>query len=67
MDGRAMVEKLMPMRPGLRVVYMSGYTGSTHRELLDPGAVLLPKPLTRAVLLRKVREALSTPAEVTTK
>jgi CheY-like chemotaxis protein len=67
MDGRAMVEKLMPMRPGLRVVYMSGYTGSTHRELLDPDAVLLPKPLTRAVLLRKVREALSTPAEVTTK
>jgi two-component system cell cycle sensor histidine kinase/response regulator CckA len=67
MDGRAMVEKLMPMRPGLRVVYMSSYTGSTHRELLDPGAVLLPKPLTRAVLLRKVREALGTPAEVTTK
>jgi two-component system cell cycle sensor histidine kinase/response regulator CckA len=67
MDGRALVEKLMPMRPGLRVVYMSGYTGSTHRELLDPGAVLLPKPLTRAVLLRKVREALGTPAEVTTK
>jgi two-component system, cell cycle sensor histidine kinase and response regulator CckA len=67
MDGRALVEKLMPMRPGLRVVYMSGYTGSTHRELLDPGAVLLPKPLTRAVLLRKVREALGTPVEVTTK
>jgi hypothetical protein len=34
------------------------YTGSTHRELLDPGAVLLPKPLTRAVQLRKVRDAL---------
>ncbi|HEY4742636.1 MAG TPA: ATP-binding protein [Candidatus Acidoferrales bacterium] len=61
MDGRELVAKLMPMRPGLRVVYMSGYTGSTHRELLDPGAVLLPKPLSRMVLLRKVREALATP------
>ena len=65
MDGRALVEKLMPMRPGLRVIYMSGYTGSTHRELLDPDAVLLAKPLTRAVLLRKLREVLESPAEVT--
>ena len=67
MDGRALVDKLMPMRPDLRVVYMSGYTGSTHRELLDPDAMFLPKPITRAVLLRKVREVLSTPAEVSTK
>ena len=39
---------------------MSGYTGQAvgSQGPIDPGSDFLPKPFTRAVLARKVREAL---------
>jgi two-component system cell cycle sensor histidine kinase/response regulator CckA len=64
-NGRALVEKLAPIRPGLKVVYMSGYTGFAHRDLLDSEAVLLQKPITREALLRKIHGVLALEAEVT--
>jgi two-component system cell cycle sensor histidine kinase/response regulator CckA len=62
MGGRQLAKRLRELRPGLHVLYMSGYTD----DVINPGrslsenALLLPKPFTRAVLLRKVREALNT-------
>jgi two-component system, cell cycle sensor histidine kinase and response regulator CckA len=64
-NGRVLVEKLTPIRPGLKVVYMSGYTGFTHRGLLDSQAVLLQKPFTREALLSKIHGVLSLETEVT--
>ena len=59
MSGLALAGKLAPMRPDMRVVYMSGYTGFTHPELFDSDATVLSKPVARDMLLRKVYEALA--------
>jgi two-component system, cell cycle sensor histidine kinase and response regulator CckA len=63
MGGRALAEELMRRRPETRVVYMSGYTGQTigSQGPIDPGSDFLPKPFTREVLTRKIREALDRP------
>jgi two-component system cell cycle sensor histidine kinase/response regulator CckA len=59
MNGRALAEKLSVIRPDLRVVYMSGYTGFRGAEVLPPESVLLVKPFKREDLLARVRERLA--------
>jgi two-component system, cell cycle sensor histidine kinase and response regulator CckA len=61
MGGRQLAKRLLELRPGLHVLYMSGYTDDVinTRGVLPENTLLLPKPFTRAVLLRKVREALN--------
>ena len=61
MGGRQLAKRLLGLRPGLRVLYMSGYADDVinNRGALPENTLLLPKPFTRAVLLRKVREALN--------
>src|SRR5581483_10471278 len=41
-------ERLRALRPGLKVLFMSGYTGNiiADRRMLDPGTLLLEKPFT---------------------
>jgi two-component system, cell cycle sensor histidine kinase and response regulator CckA len=60
--GKQLAKRLLELRPGLHVLYMSGYTDDviTNRGVLPENTLLLPKPFTRAVLLRRVREALDT-------
>jgi len=60
MGGRALAQELIRRRPEIRVVYMSGYTGQGvgTQGPIDPGSDFLPKPFTRVVLARKIREAL---------
>jgi FixJ family two-component response regulator len=59
-NGRALAEQLLPRQPGMRVLYMSGYTDSfiAGHGVLEPGTHLLHKPFTDEVLIRKVREVL---------
>jgi PAS domain S-box-containing protein len=59
-NGRVLADALVAARPGLRVLFMSGYTDDViaHRGVLEPGTLLLEKPFTVLGLLRRVREAL---------
>jgi diguanylate cyclase (GGDEF)-like protein/PAS domain S-box-containing protein len=59
MNGRELAEHAATLRPGLLVLYMSGYPGDTilpHGVL--PDTTLLPKPFSHDDLLRKVRAVL---------
>jgi CheY-like chemotaxis protein len=60
LNGRQLADTLRERRPGLRVVFTSGYTENAilHHGRLDPGVLLLPKPYRRADLARMMRLAL---------
>jgi two-component system cell cycle sensor histidine kinase/response regulator CckA len=60
MNGRILAEQLLPRQPGMKVLYMSGYTDTfiAGHGVLDPGTNLLHKPFTEEVLIRKIREVL---------
>ena len=59
-NGRVLAEQLLPRQPGMKVLYMSGYTDSfiAGHGVLEPGTHLLHKPFTDEVLIRKVRQVL---------
>ncbi|MFN7132656.1 MAG: response regulator, partial [Myxococcales bacterium] len=64
MQGKQLALELSGLRPGLRVVYMSGYT---EHALVENGMVhaavgYLQKPFSQETLLQKVREILDGPA-----
>lgn len=60
MNGKQLHDRLSALRPGLRVLFMSGYTDDVLAKhgLIDPSVTLLEKPLTQAELLRAVRGVL---------
>ena len=60
MDGRVLAGKLKAVRPGIRVLFMSGYAGETLAAdgLPDPSITFIPKPLRPGLLAAKVRETL---------
>jgi two-component system cell cycle sensor histidine kinase/response regulator CckA len=60
MSGTTLVERLRPLRPTLRVLFMSGYTDDevVRRGVLDRWAAFLQKPFTPDQLAFKVREVL---------
>jgi len=60
MNGRQLGEALTRERPGLRVLYVSGYSEEIiqHRGSIEPGVQLVTKPFTKAQLAEAIRAAL---------
>jgi len=60
MNGREFARQARKMRPGLKVLFTSGFTENSivHNGTLDEGFNLLPKPYSINELARKVREVL---------
>ncbi|HZA39828.1 MAG TPA: PAS domain S-box protein [Actinomycetota bacterium] len=60
MTGKEMAAKLLVERPGMRVIYISGYSEDVivHQGAVEEGVVLVQKPFTAEALLSKVREVL---------
>jgi len=59
MNGPELVLRLIESNPGMKVVYMSGYTGElVAHQGFDTGIRLLEKPFTRADLLKTIDAAL---------
>lgn len=60
MNGPALAQRLVGLRPGLRVLFMSGYADRTSLPgLSNPNARLLTKPFLPSALAASVREILA--------
>jgi PAS domain S-box-containing protein len=59
-NGRKLAETIRAARPGMRVLYMSGYPDGAiaSHGMLEPGVAYLAKPFTTEAITRKVREVL---------
>lgn len=64
MSGFGLADRLQAARPGLRVLYMSGYVDrdAIGYRIQESGAALLMKPFTPEALVRRVREVFDVPA-----
>ena len=60
MSGPELARKLRGFRPGMKVMYISGYSENILApfDLTEPGVSLLQKPFTIKVLAEKLEEAL---------
>jgi DNA-binding NarL/FixJ family response regulator len=61
LNGKGLADEVGRSWPGVRVVFMSGYSENAllNDGRLDGGVMLLPKPHQRADLARIIRSALS--------
>ncbi|MBU4270211.1 response regulator [Candidatus Dependentiae bacterium] len=62
MNGRELAERMLALYPGLKVLFMSGYTSDViaHRGVLDEGVNFIQKPFPKKDMAAKVRAALDT-------
>lgn len=60
MSGRILADRLLGLRPALKVIFMSGYTENTivHQGVLDDGVDFISKPVSLERLLEKVRSVI---------
>jgi two-component system cell cycle sensor histidine kinase/response regulator CckA len=63
LGGQKLAERLLKLRPDMRVLFMSGYTDTTvvQHGILESGNAYLQKPLVPEALARRVREVLDGP------
>ena len=61
MNGRQLAIEAVKRRPGLKILYTSGYTENAivHHGRLDVGVLLLPKPYLRSDLAQMIQTALT--------
>ena len=59
-NGRVLANNLLKLRPSLKVLFTSGYTGDVivHHGMLDEGIEFIAKPYTLEQLAKRVREVL---------
>ena len=63
LNGHELVQQLLPARPGIKVLYLSGYAQDAFTTpLAEAQKTFLQKPFTLQSLARKVREILGPPA-----
>ncbi len=60
MTGRVMADEASKLRPGIKILYTTGYTRNAvvHNGVLDQGTEFLAKPYTAAALAAKLRTVL---------
>jgi two-component system, NtrC family, sensor kinase len=60
MNGRQLADEAVTLLPGLKVLYMTGYSRNAivHQGRLDPGVALIQKPLSSEQLSAMVRKLL---------
>jgi two-component system, cell cycle sensor histidine kinase and response regulator CckA len=60
MNGPVLADRVLSLRPAIKVLYMSGYTDKafTPTNTWEPGTAFLQKPFTPQMLAHKVREML---------
>ncbi len=60
-SGRELAERIGQLRPGIKILYMTGYTNQAvvHHGLLETDAIVLQKPFTLTALASKLREILA--------
>jgi CheY-like chemotaxis protein len=66
LSGRATYRELAKLRPGLKVIYMSGYSQliAASEKLAEPGDEFLYKPYTLAGLVSRVQQVLKTAIDI---
>ncbi len=60
MNGRQLYERIQTLRPGLKALFMSGYTENVigHNGILEDSLPFISKPFTEKDLSRKIRQVL---------
>jgi PAS domain S-box-containing protein len=60
MNGKDLAKQIKEKRPGMKCIYMSGYTANViaHRGMLDDGVNFIQKPFSIQTLIFKIREVL---------
>jgi CheY-like chemotaxis protein len=60
MNGKKLADRAVELKPGLKVIFTTGYTRNAvvHNGILDAGVAFLPKPFSIEQLAKKVRQAL---------
>ena len=60
MNGRDLAQRIRGIKPGIRCLFMSGYTADliAHHGVLDEGVAFIQKPISLETLASKVREIL---------
>jgi PAS domain S-box-containing protein len=59
-NGRQLVEQAQNRRPGLKVLFTTGYSRNAivHQGRLDPGVAMIQKPITQEGLAARIRDLL---------